>query len=171
MMTRREKMVKKALLKELRRMSGGDTLGGLSYAEKQYLEKTLDVDFIDRELEKMAQQKRLIDGTMKVFIALSVLAVLFVVGSLLAGMAFEAHWHVLLPLVIIACTAVGMPVQQHFLRRRRFLYEALRELSNADEKDIPLSRALEQADALIEQIVDREIDIEERHIVRTKSYV
>ena len=28
----------------------------------------------------------------------------------------------------------------------------------------------EQADALIEQIVDREMDIEERHTVRTKSY-
>ena len=44
-------MVKKMLLKELHRLGGGDTLSGLSYAEKQHLKKTLNVDFIDREFE------------------------------------------------------------------------------------------------------------------------
>ena len=72
--------------------------------------------------------------------------------------------------VTLLGSAVNLWYADHLLQRRTFVYQALHELSDADERDIPLSRALLQADALIEQIVEREMEIEQRHTLRTKAY-
>ncbi len=169
MMTRREKMVKKMLLKELRRMGGGQALGGFSYAEKKHLVQTLNVDFIDREIENMQRYRPLARGLIKGIAAVGVVWAVVSVVLLLMGDPFHFSLHALPPLFLLGQSA-SLWFVDHLSQRRIFIYEALRELSNADEQDVPLSRALEQADTLIEQIVDREIEIEERHTVRVKSY-
>ncbi len=169
MMTRRERKVKKMLLKELHRLGRGDTLSGLSYAEKQHLEKTLNVDFIDREVEKMNRNRPRLRGLMKGAALIGGGWVVVSVVLLVMGNPFDFMINAVIPLTLLG-SAVNLWYADHLLQRRTFIYEALRELSDADERDIPLSRALQQADALIEQIVEREMEIEERHTLRTKAY-
>ncbi len=60
------------------------------------------------------------------------------------------------------CRAGASVRQRDALRRKLYIYEALRALSDADELDVVLSRAAEQADALIARIVDAELAAAER---------
>ena len=154
-LTRRERRVKDILLKELSKMSNSTTLGGLSYAEKQYLEKRLDVKFIDRELARMRRDLRYMP------IYFGVMGVLFaglfgfmIWREIQTGTLAWTDWALLLPVV---SGIVSPYLALRAVRRRIFIYEALRELSDADEIDVTLSRAVEQADALIREIVDREV--------------
>jgi hypothetical protein len=75
-------------------------------------------------------------------------------------------WQYLLVGLLLAGYLVAPFVQRNSLRRKLFIYEALRELSDADEIDVILDRASREADQLIEQIVQRELEIERRFPTR-----
>lgn len=153
-LTCRERKVKDILLKELGRMENAG--GGLSYVQKQRLEKRIDHEYIDEELAKM--RKRLKHGGWftKIVYPLTALAVLVSLGSLAWGHAFDFMTHVYWPLLIGSQAGVGF-YQRRATRRKIFIYEALRELSDADEEGVKLSQAVREADALIERVVRREL--------------
>lgn len=156
-LTRRERKVKQLLLRELTRMSN---CGALSYAEIQHLDKTLSVDFIDRELAKMQKHMRWTRWAMVAGLVVAAGAgVASLVSLLVFGAAFEWMTHLYLP-VWLGTMAIGQRVQLRSLRRKQFIYEALRELSDADEIDVTLGRVAREADALIERIVQQDLDFE-----------
>ena len=164
-LTRRERKVKAILLKELERLNGKQWGSGLTYAEKQHLDKTLSVDYIDEELAKMRKQQRwlprLLWGTAAVFVLLAAIGLwdAFVRGG-------PVEWEDLV-FVLPAISGIISPfIQLRALRRKIFIYEALRELSDADEVDVTLDRVVREADALIERIVDRELELTENDPLR-----
>lgn len=135
--------------------------------EREHLAR-LDVAFLDREIAKMhreqAQQWHL--------------AVLLLVPIGLLGVAFWAgrndpdftpvhDWINVATFVFAAgVSAWGYTQRRDALRRKLYLYEALRALSDADEIDVVLDRATRHADALIEAIVARELAAEQRYPAR-----
>lgn len=154
-LTRRERKVKDLLLKELAKMNGETLSGGLSYAEKQYLEKSIDVAFIDKELAKMRRQLRWLPKM------LGVMALLFAVtfGYFLWEAAGDGLEWTDLALVAPILSGMFSPfVQIRSIKRRIFIFEALRELSDADEAGVQLGDAVRRADELIERIVQLELD-------------
>lgn len=161
-LTRRERKVKDILLKELNRMHARSGMGGLSYSEKQHLQKGLNVEFIDRELENMLKQRQWL-GKLKRF-GLFMAAAVVIAGlvSLFLGYEFSGFMHVYLPLYCVLAALTTM-ISLRSLQRKQFIYEALRELSDADELDVTLDRITQQADALIQKIVDRELEAEARY--------
>ena len=162
-LTRRERKVKEILLKELARKDSSSLLGGgLSYAEKKRLEQTLDVAFIDGELAKMRKQLRQMPKTMAVGAGIMLLCAAIGIGFGIGEGAF-GWWEGLLWLAPLLSNFFTWPAMQRALRRRVFIYEALRELSDADEPDVRLSRAVYEADDLIRRIVERELGVELRH--------
>lgn len=167
-LTRRERKVKAILLKELERLNGKQWGSGLTYAEKQHLQKTLDVDYIDKELAKMRKQQRwlprLLWGMASVFILLTIVGLwdAFFQGG-------PVEWGDLV-FVLPAISGIVSPfIQLRALRRKIFIYEALRELSDVDEIDVTLDRAVREADALIERIVDRELELTENDPLRRRA--
>jgi len=154
----RERRVKAILLKELKRATGG---AGLSYAEHQKLVKTLDVAFIDAELAKMRKQIR---SYPYLPLAFYVPFTVYCMGALLGVFSSSSSelwlWTMLL---IHGSSAVAVPLTLHrALRRKIFIYEALRELSDVDEADVTLDDTLKRADLLIDRIVERELAADAR---------
>lgn len=161
-LTRRERRVKDILLQELAKFNLNDLgASGLSYAQKQHLEKNLNVAFIDKELELI--HKKLGQGrlALKGIWSLIALGLLLVAWSYVQGAAFE--WPQLTWLIAIASGIAAPAIQMRSLQRKRFIYEALRELSGADEVDIILDKAARDADSLIRRIVDRELEAEKAY--------
>ncbi|CAN5506907.1 hypothetical protein BH23BAC4_BH23BAC4_13410 [soil metagenome] len=149
----RERRVKAILLKELKRTTQGV---GLTYNERQKLEKTLGVAFIDAELDKMRKGIRWIPYIpIALFAPLAAAYLGAILGLISMSQSEPWLWGMLL---IHGASAVGVPVSLHrALRRKIFIYEALRELSDADEADVFLDDTVRNADLLIDQIVDREL--------------
>lgn len=161
-LTRRERRVKDILLKELGKFNLNDLgASGLSYAQKQHLEKNLNVAFIDKELARMEKGQR----TLKMFLALGLgmAAVMTVamVAMWIGGKAFE--WIELSWLAMVLSAVASPLVQLRSLQRKRFIYEALRELSGAEEVGVVLDKAARDADDLIRRIVDRELEAEKAY--------
>ena len=155
-LTRRERRVRDVLLQELVRVNGREWGSGLSYAEKQHLEKTLSVAFIDAELAKMRHQQRIVP---RVFALVGLFLVALQLPSLWAALSGPGiDWAGLLTLLPFAGFLVIPTVQTRALRRKIFIYEALRELTDANEADVVLGRVVRDADALIDRIVARELD-------------
>lgn len=153
-LTAREEKVRRILLKELDRMGG--SLGGLSYVEKQRLEKTLDVEFLDAEIAKVRKVLRYGKRIVRVALPLAAVAVLVGLGVWLMEGTFSVNL-LLFPLYLLTPYFAVKSA-----RRKLFIYEALRELAGADEADVLLDRATRDADALIRRIVDRELAHEAR---------
>lgn len=159
-LTRRERRIKAILLKELERMNGKQFGAGLTYAEKQHLEKTLSPAFIDQELDKMRRQlqwlPRVLGGGALVLVLINT------VDLWLAYTGGTLVWTDVLLLLSTSLLLIMPFIQVRSLRRKIWIYEALRELSDAEEMDVTLGQVAAEADALIERIVDRELDLDAR---------
>lgn len=167
-LTRREQRIKRILLKELDKLQRQQLGGGLTYVEKQRLDKALDVAFIDREIAKMQKQLRRLPWIAGVFGALLLMLVLAGLWPLLTGAA-SFGWSDLNNVIILLAGVIGPLTTARSIRRKLWIYEALRELSDADEMDVTLGRAAEEADALIARIVDHELDLEDRLPARPRT--
>lgn len=158
-LTAREQRVKRILLKELETLGGSRMgLGGLSYAQKQHLEKRLDVSYLDAEIARMHRTLRWMDR-MKPWSALVATAC----AALLVWRVAEGDWSQFLSLLTFPLLAVNLFVVAKSTRRGLYIYEALRALSDADEIDVILDKAARDADTLIEHIVARELEAEARY--------
>jgi hypothetical protein len=149
-LTRRERKVKQILLKELEKLNSWQ---GFSYAERQNVVKRLNVEYLDREI---AQMKKGIRWFRRVA-PLAVLYGLFYSIWIMELPWAEQWWEVLLGLTILIGYSAAPLILIRSVRRKLFIYEALRELSDAEEIDVILDRAAREADALIDQIVRREL--------------
>ena len=158
--TRRERRVKKLLLKELARHSAWRSL---SYAEKQHLEKRLNAQFIDKELTKLRKGLRWLQRAVPFLSVVAIGLILFSVISLSLGNTFDFDAHLQWQINTLAYAAAAL-VLARSTRRKMFIYEALRELSGADEIDVTLSRAVVEADALIDRIVKKELQADRRYL-------
>ena len=154
-LTRRERKVKEILLKELRRINEWNNL---SYSEKKYLETTLDVPFIDRELVKMRKRLKTIRRFFTIGAPIAIIS--FLAGVLL--IIFDTFEFGYLNFLYHPLFLFSFYFGWRSLQRKIFIYEALRELSDADELDVVLDRASREADMLIQDIVDRELALEAR---------
>lgn len=156
-LTRRERRVKDILLKELAKMSDARML---TYSEKQHLEKTLNVAYIDRELAKM-RKRRAWNAKMRTFalIPFGVLVTGLFIWSLFAGTVTDTFLNFITALALF----YGSYYDDKAVQRKMFIYEALRELSDAEEVDVLLDRVAQDADALITRIVDAELEAAERY--------
>ncbi len=159
-LTRRERRVKNILLKELERMNGRQFGGGLTYAEKQHLEKTLNPAFIDRELARMRRQLGWLPGL--VWVGGLVMASLFGLVLWDEMASGTLSWGDLFFILPVASGLLSPAIQARSIRRKIWIYEALRELSDADEMDVTLGQVAAEADALIARIVDRELAVDAR---------
>jgi hypothetical protein len=159
-LTRRERKVKDMLLRELKRVNSWQ---GLSYLEKQNIEKRLDPSFLDKEIEKLKKQMRWAKRATPFILLYGVFYAFITIDG---PPSAETMWQYLLVGLLLAGYLVAPFVQRNSLRRKLFIYEALRELSDADEIDVILDRASREADQLIEQIVQRELEIERRFPTR-----
>lgn len=165
-LTLRERRIKAILLKELEKVNGRDYGAGLSYNEKQKLEKTLDVDYIDAELAKMDRTQRNVRRFRNwAAIPLAVAAVAFVVWNLAMGQPLDALFPALTPALLL----VSFVQQSKAVRRRRWIYEALRELSDADDLDVQLPESVAWADLLIDRIVEAEEEASAVPLRRTRA--
>lgn len=156
-LTRRERRVKEVLLKELGKLNARNSTGGLSYAEKQRLDKTLDVAFIDREVAKMERQLR----PRPWLLAFAVLGSALYVGLRVAPHVGEPMtWLVgfdLLTTLLFPIAMVGNVVfWRRATRRRLWIYQALRELSDAEDEGVQLDESVRLADLLIDRLVEAE---------------
>ncbi len=150
-LTRRERKVKDLLLRELKKISDGQLL---SYDAIQNIEKTLNVDWIDEQLDKMRREYRRSPWLWALFFGMALVYILVFGGTLIG----EASSFISGFAVIFLPVAFAAPYfQRRALRRRVFIFEALRELAGADEAGVTLDQAIKDADALITRIVDREL--------------
>ena len=130
----------------------------LTYSEKQHLEKRLDVEWIDREVEKFRKQIRWSGWTRN--IVAPIVAGMFGVGVYLLVTDNFAVGHI--QMLISPLYLLGPIFGIRALQRKVFIYEALRELSDADEIDAVLDQSVRDADELIRRIADQELEIENR---------
>ncbi len=152
-LTRRERRIQAILLKELEKINGSDLGGGLSYNEIQKLKKTLDVDYIDAELAKMDKRDRQLQKvTWWVGVPVALAAVATAVYQFATGQPFDA----IFPTLYAPLFCVSLLVQSKSNKRRRWIYEALRELSDAEDADVQLPESVALADLLIDRIVEAE---------------
>ena len=159
-LTRREARVRRILLRELERMNEWRRL---TYSEKQHLERRLNVDWIDDQLARMRKQIRWSRRFRNVVLPFVLAMFGYGVVSLLTGTPFEgAHITMLFSPFYVLGPIIGI----RSLQRKTFIYEALRELSDADEVDVVLDRSIRDADDLIRRVVDRELEIERRFPLR-----
>lgn len=152
-LTLRERRIKTILLKELDKLSGSETGGGLSYNEKQKLEKTLDAQFIDAELANMDAHDAAWGRFRRwVGIPFAAVAAAFGVWQLATGQPLGSVF----PFLWAPLLLVTFSLDSRARKRRRWIYEALRELSDADDLDVQLPESVALADLLIDRIVEAE---------------
>ncbi|NNE36384.1 MAG: hypothetical protein HKN13_14200 [Rhodothermales bacterium] len=156
-LTRRERKVRNLLLRELRKL-GDSRL--LSYAEIHHLEKRLSVDFIDRELQKMHKQYRTSRWLWLAYVIVFGLQSILFISK---GTTFA----ITMAIASIAMGGLGPFFMRRAVRRKIFIYEALRELAGADEAGVTLDQAVRDADELISRIVDRELAADDTLPART----
>ncbi len=157
-LTEREEKVRRILLKELGGLNT-NTLGsaGLSYVERQRLEKTLDAAYLDAEIAKSRKILRGMDIVKPVALLASVVLVI-VCGAMIAG--GSTWWSALTTVLPLSPVLVVPFLQARSTQRRLFILEALRALSDADEMDVVLDRATLDADRLISEITQRALAAE-----------
>ena len=168
-LTDRERRVKKILLKELKRVSEWKRL---SYAEKQHLDKTINVAFIDRELVKMQKQLRWLQRLLIPIALVATVMLSYTAWLIVTSDGPIDFWDVLYWPLLTLTYVVGPLIQRRALLRKQFIYEALRELSDADEDDLTLGEVLGEADRLIAEIIDRENETDARyplHLLRQRA--
>ncbi len=158
-LTEREEKVRRILLKELGGLSETG-VGGLSYVEKQRLEQTLDVEYLDREIAKM---KRLL-GQMKRWGPWMGVGIALLAGALSVPMLMDGEpaWVVLLCAFSILISPLSLVFGYRGTRRRLYIFEALRALSDADEMDVVLDRVTLDADRLISEITHHALAAESK---------
>ncbi len=165
-LTRRERRVQEILLKELETMNSRDFGGGLSYNEIQKLKKTLDVDYIDAELATMETRDRWIQKALGwVGIPVALAAVATATYQFATGQPFDA----LFPTLYAPLFFVSLVVQSKSNKRRRWIYQALRELSDAEDEDVQLPESVALADLLIDRIVAQEASAARMPLHRIRS--
>ncbi len=149
-LTLRERRIQKILLKELEKLSQGS---GLSYNERQKLLKTLDVDYIDAELAKMDKTDALMRTVrLWLMVPLAAAAAGVTIWALATGQPLDALFPALTPALLLVTHTLQIKANQ----RRRWIYEALRELSDADDMDVHLPESVALADLLIDRLVAEE---------------
>lgn len=155
-LTRRERRIKAILLKELETLGGGGS-SWVSYEERKKLFDTLDVAFIDREIAKMERQLRprpVLYGLLAAFLVVSVAVRMggHVGDPLSWAAALDLFFGLAVPISVGATFVYGRKAT----RRRLWIYQALRELSDAEDEDLRLDESVRLADLLIDRIVDAE---------------
>lgn len=158
-LTEREEKVRRILLKELGGLNENlNATNGLSYVEKKRLAETLDVTYLEREIERMKRDLRFAPLLQRGIVVLLSVAT----AALTVAIARQAS---LVPLIAL----LGLPAilwsafkSTQALRRRLYIFEALHALSDADESDVVLSRAVEDADRLIAEVTQRALKLESR---------
>ena len=155
-LTRRERRVKAILLKELEKISGtGKTW--VSYQERKKLSDTLDVAFIDREIAKMEEQLR----PRPWLVGIGIVFCVAYVGVRLAphvgeSLSWFAGLDILVTLLFPAAMVSSFVFQRKATRRRLWIYQALRELSDAEDEGVQLDESVRLADLLIDRLLDAE---------------
>jgi hypothetical protein len=157
-LTKRERKVKDLLLRELGKRKGLTTM---SYEEIQNIDKTLNVEWIDKQLVRMRKEYKHTPW----FWPLYGLVMAFNGYNIFSGALTEESPFMLGLSVVFVLTLVAVGVATPFfhrssLRRKIFIYEALRELAGADEAGVTLDQAVRNADDLIARIVDMELAAE-----------
>ena len=155
-LTRREHRVKDILLKELNTI-GGTTKTWAAYQERQHLVGRLDGAFIDHEIAKMEHSLRpqpVLAGAL----ALLGLAYLGWHSVLVATtvLTWASIAELVFSLITVASMWFGPVAVRRATRRRLWIYEALRELSDADDEGVQLDESVRLADLPIDRIVDAE---------------
>ena len=155
-LTRRERRVKAILLKELETLSGTGTTW-TSYQERKKLFDTLDIAFIDREIEKMRKQLR----PRPWLVGLGAVFGVAYVGLRLAPhvgepLSWFAGLDVLITLLLPVAMVSSFVFRRKATRRRLWIYQALRELSDAEDEGVQLDESVRLADLLIDRILDAE---------------
>jgi hypothetical protein len=164
-LTRRERKVKDLLLRELGKRKGLTTL---SYAEIQNLEKTLNVVWIDGQIASMRKQYKGLPWLWPFYgLIMAVQAYNLVVDAFSGGHPVMVGFALVLATVMLGAGVAAPIYYRRSLRRKIFIYEALRELAGADEAGVTLSEAVEQADDLIARIVDMELAAEAEKPAKT----
>ena len=155
-LTRRERRVKAILLKELEKMNDGGKRW-ISYQERRKLFDTLDVDFIDREIVKMERQLR---PRLWLTVPLALLAiaypVVYIGGAFGEPLTGSTALEVFLGLAMPASLTFSWVAGRRALRRRLWIYQALRELSDAEDEGLQLDESVRLADLIIDRIVEAE---------------
>lgn len=155
-LTKRERKVKDLLLRELKKSADAKLL---SFEEIQNLEKTLNVEWIDGQLEKMRKDLKVHPRSIQWgAVIYGILAVLNFVDTSGAGQGAIISLFWLAAAVVVGLVAPTMA--RRSIRRKVFIYEALRELAGPDEAGVTLDRAVRDADDLIARIVDMELAAE-----------
>jgi len=160
-LTRREQRVKDILLKELMKFNRGEITNGegLTYDQRQHIKENLTIDYIDKQIAYLRKTLRWFQPFVAVLVVLFAYQV--VSGSLEAWQSPDPMAFFMLALVALNMVLFPFTVAAH--RRKLFIFEALRELTNADEVDVLLDDATREADALIQRIVDRELEADTRY--------
>ena len=83
---------------------------------------------------------------------LAVAAAGFTVWCLATGQPLDAFFPAITPALVLFSSVQQSKAQ----KRRRWIYEALRELSDADDMDVQLPESVALADLLIDRIVEAE---------------
>lgn len=161
-LTKRERRVKDVLLKELARMNTSEIgASGLTYSQRQHLEKNLSVAYLDKEIGGLRKKLALLSKSIGPVALVTLIMIAVVAWSAWGGVSWTPLIQALGPIALL----VIIPVQQRALRRKLFIYEALRELTDADEADVLLDAATRNADALIQRIVEREIEADAQYAI------
>ena len=155
-LTRRERKVKAILLQELNKING-EAKTWAAYQERQHLTGALDVAFIDREIDKMEhelRQRPVLWWTLgAAYLALGA-------GSLYQAATGGVTVSTFLNLLLVVSGIAGIGGSVYYNRkatqRRLWIYQALRELSDAEEEDVQLDESVRLADLLIDRIVEQE---------------
>lgn len=155
-LTRRERKVKDILLQELNKING-TTNTWAAYKAKKHLTDGLDVAYIDRKIAKMEGQLRQFPRAQ---IAMAILWLAFL-GIHLVDIAITgwADYKVLNLFVValgLGSAGFGVYHSRRATRRRLWIYQALRELSDADDEGVQLDESVRLADLLIDRIIDQE---------------
>ena len=155
-LTRRERRVKAILLKELEKMSG-EGKRWISYQERKKLFDTLDVDFIDREIAKMERQLRPRPVWTAVLAVIGLAYPIFYIGGAVGEpLSWWTALDVLLGLAMPVSLVASWTMSRKATQRRLWIYQALRELSDAEDEGRQLDESVRLADLLIDRIVDAE---------------
>ncbi len=158
-LTKRERKVKDILLQELQRLSEWKTL---NYAEKKHLDETINVVYIDNELASMRRRMKFLNGLKWLIVGFVAMIAYTVVDLVILGSPLDLSLHILMP-ALFALEVGVIHVQGRSLQRKMFIYEALRELSDADEEGLALNKVINRADDLINAMVAQEEEADVRY--------
>lgn len=155
-LTRRERKVKAILLKELNKING-TTNTWAAYKAKKHLTDGLDVAYIDREIAKMEGQLRRFPTSQGVVIAMWLLLLgVHLIDIARNGWADTDTLNLLVVALGLGSVGFGVHHVRRSTRRRLWIYQALRELSDADDEGVQLDESVRLADLLIDRIIDQE---------------